>query len=527
VTRPTPRRPAPEAASRAAPPAAVPVWPSLAVGAAALACYLAWCPRAPGDKDSPEFALVLSTLGLSHPTGYPLYTLLGAAFVRAAHAAGATWAFAANAWSAVGGAVAIGLLHALATHLLAGAGVRSRLAPLAVLPAVAAFALGPAWTYEATLAEVTSWHVAWAAGAALFAATRLARTAPRGRALLRDAALWGLLCGAGLAHHRTSVWVLAPLTLALLVRLRPAGAGAWLAALAGALVPLASYGYVAWRASHPAAVQWPALAPGAVWEFTSGAGYAHFLGRFAPSEAQRALLARDVFPWLVPALAAALAWPFARGATPRALRVAFAAAVLAQAAQAFFYGVPDPASYFLAPLALGLALVPALLAGLPPARRLAAPLAVAAALAVLAAGRDWPRVAVERAATFGRFDALTRSMWAAIPREHGFVIWEDDMWYRLLAYQRLEGVKPGLVVVNPVTLRHPLARRAFAARHGFDPLAGLPPAAAAVEDTEAELEPLRAAVVEALARTGEPVMVFLPQVPSVRLLREGGVAAAR
>lgn len=521
----------PEPVSGAPSSEAVPAWPSLAVAAAALACYLAWCPKVTGDKDSPEFTLVLATLGLSHPTGYPLYTVFGHAFVLAVHATGATWAYAANAWSALGGAVAIGLLHALATRLLAAAGVRSRLAPLAALPPLAAFALNPVWTYEATLAEVNGWHVAWAAGAALLATALLARSAARDRPLVRDAALWGLVCGVGLAHHRTSVWLSAPLTLALIARWRPARAAPWLAALAAALLPLASYGYVAWRAARPAEGQWPLIGPDAasVWEFVSGSGYAHYLGRFAPSDIQRDLLARDVFPWLAAALLATLAWPFARGGVPRALRVALAASVLAQATYAFLYGVPDPSSYFLPPLALGLALVPAALAGLPAARRAGVPLVVAGALVVAAAAWGWPRVASARVGTFSDFDRLTRSMWASIPREHGYVIWEDDMWYRLVGYQRLERRKPGLVVVNPMLFRNPRARQAFRARHGFDPLGGLAPAAAAVAaaGTGAELDPLRAAVVENLARTGEPVLVFLPQLPSVRLLREGGTDPAK
>ncbi len=497
------------------------------MAAVALACYLAWCPRVTGDKDSPEFTLVLATLGVAHPTGYPLYTLLGHLFVSVLHAWGASWAYAANAWSALGGALAVGLLHALATRLLAGAGVRSRFTPLLVLPAVAVFALDPVWTYEATLAEVNSWHLAWAAGAALYAAGLLQGPAPRGRSLVTKAALWGLLVGVGLAHHRTSVWISGPFTLALLAHARPRNAAPWLAACAGALAPLLSYGYIFWRASHPAAVQWPSLVPGAIGLHLSGAGYAHYLGHFAPSDVQRRLLVEGVFPWLAPALLAACVWPFLRGGA-RVLRLALAAAVLVQTAYAFFYGVPDPSSYFLVPLALGLSLVPATLAALPRARRFGAPLAIAAALVVAAAGRTWPRVAAERVSVFAKFDALTRPMWTGIPRERGFVIWEDDMSYRLVAYQLLDGLKPGLVVVNPVTFKNPLARRTFAARHGFDPAGDLPPAAAYTEGEGPELDPLREAVVDRLARTGEPVLVFLPQVPSVRLLREGGsVAGAR
>lgn len=504
----------------------MPAWPSVAVAVVALVCYLAACPPVPGDKDGPEFTLVLATLGLAHPTGYPLYTLLGHPFVCALHAAGASWAYAANAWSAAGAALALGLLHALAARLAASAGVRPRASAAVALVPVAALALDPVWTSEATLAEVNSWHVAWVAGAALFAAAVMRRADASGAgARVRDAAVWGLLCGLGLAHHRTSVLPAAPLTLALLARLRPARPSVYAAAVAGALVPLLSYAYVAWRGSHPAAAQWPASGAGlaAAWEFTSGGGYAHFLGRFAPSNPQRVLLSRFVFPLLAPAALGALAWPFARAGAPRALRAGLAAAVAVQLAGAFLYGVPDPAAYFLPPMALGLAVVPAWLASFAAVRRVGTPLALGSALAVAAAAATWPRIAAERYQTFVRFDRLARSMWASIPGDRGFVLWEDDMWYRLLGYQQLDGVKPGLVVVDPVLIAHPRARRAFATRHGFDPLETLPPGAATSGEGEA-LDPLRAALVDRLVRTGEPVYVFLPEVGSVRLLHNGAAA---
>jgi hypothetical protein len=73
--------------------------------------------------------------------------------------------------------------------------------------------------------------------------------------------------------------------------------------------------------------------------------------------------------------------------------------------------------------------------------------------------------------------------------------------------------------------RHPLARASFGRRHGFDPAAGLAPGAVPAQGTGPELDPLREAVVANLSRTGRPVLVFLPEVPSVRLLHAGGAAA--
>lgn len=478
----------------------------------------------PGDGDSPELMLVLATGGVAHPTGYPLWTLIGHAFVAALHAAGVGWAMAANAWSALGAAAAVGLLHALAARLLAASGVRARDAALLALLPVLAFAANPVWTTETTIAEVHSWHLAWVAGACVFAAVAIQRREPG----VREAAAWGLLAGLTLAHHRTGVWIAAPLTIALLSRAGRRWPSLLAPMLAGALVPLASYGFIAWRAAHPAAVQWPALEPGArgVWAFVSGSGYLHYLGRFAPSDVQRALLARDLYPWLAPAAAAALAWPFVAAGPPRALRVAFAAAVVGPCAYAFVYGVPDPAAYFLPPLAVGLAIAPALLASFAPVRRAAPAVAAAALLIVIAAGRTWPGVAAARAATFTSFDRLVRDMWASIPGGRAFVLYEDDQWYRLLALQQLEGSRNDLVVVDPVHFRHAAVRRAFASRNGFDPLAGFTPAPGVVAGSDEEMEPLRAAIVDGLARSGEPVYVFLPELPSVRLLRPGRGAPA-
>src|SRR5262245_54577688 len=120
---------------------------SALVGAGALAAYLLLAPSVPGDKDSGELTLVLAFDGAAHPTGYPLYTLLGHAFAKFMHALGANLAYAANAWSAVGGAFAIAFLHALAARLVPPSMPRHGAArfALSLLP-VALFALNPVWT---------------------------------------------------------------------------------------------------------------------------------------------------------------------------------------------------------------------------------------------------------------------------------------------------------------------------------------------------------------------------------------------
>ena len=98
--------------------------------------------------DSLEFHVILPTLGIAHPSGYPLYTLLGklfTLFLPFRDPAGR-----ANLLSALAAALTVGLLYLIA-HRLAGS--RS-----AALTATAAFAISPAWWSQATIAEVYALH---------------------------------------------------------------------------------------------------------------------------------------------------------------------------------------------------------------------------------------------------------------------------------------------------------------------------------------------------------------------------------
>jgi uncharacterized membrane protein len=98
--------------------------------------------------DSLEFQVVLPTLGIAHPSGYPLYTLLGKLFtllIPFRDAAGR-----ANLLSALCAGAALGVLYLLAQKV---AGNRA-----AAATATALFALSPAWWSQATIAEVYALH---------------------------------------------------------------------------------------------------------------------------------------------------------------------------------------------------------------------------------------------------------------------------------------------------------------------------------------------------------------------------------
>ena len=470
-----------------------------ALSAFALAALL--LPGSPGMGDSAELTLALALAGIPHPTGYPIYVLAGHLFVRIAHALGAPYVVAANLWSAAGAAVAVGAFTRLAQHVVAaledddvragrGAAARATRNAALVFP-VAALALNPVWIASATTAEVYSWSNAWLAVAAAFVVGRLrvleaeereAELEPAGerpareRRDLRAAATWGLLSGLCGTHHATSLLFVVPLSAVLVaaqVRARRWRASLLLAALGASLGPLAAYAWIPWRAAHPAPFQWPVgSSAAALWLHVSGAGYAHLTGRFAPSAEEWRLIRAALLPWIVPGL---LLGPLlALRARSRAVRWGLLALLGGAALQIAFvvrYGVPDPDFYFLPALMPSLLVAILALAWL--GRR--APLAAAVpALVVALALAAWsvPRAVAERR-RLADVDAGFRSAWRSIPFDRGIVLWRDDHFHRFKVLQLLEGRRQGLYVDSPDLLIWPARRRAFEARFGFDPVAGL------------------------------------------------------
>ena len=470
--------------------------PVLAVALGALALTALLLPPTPGMGDSAELVLALALAGIPHPTGYPIYVLGGHPFVRAAHALGASWVLAANLWSALGAAVAAGAYARLVQHVVAALEDERALAGGAPMPGFARWiavafppallVLNPVWLDSATIAEVYSWNNAWIAASAAFAlgrlraldgAARRGEAGPAGTGDLPAALCWGLLCGLCGAHHVTSLFFVLPLTVALVAA--QVSCGRWRASLAfaglgGALVPLASYGWIPWRAAHPAAFQWP-VGPSAtaLWLHARGAAYAYYVGRFAPNAEQWALIRRGVLPWLLPGML--LGSLVALRSTSRALRRGLLALMFGAAMQVAFivsYGVPDPEFYFLPALMSGLLVGAPGLSWL--SRRTSPALAclIAAGLALGLAAWSVPRALAERA-RLAEVDAGFRAAWRSIPFERGIVLWRDDHYQRFKALQLLEGQRPGLFVDSPDMLIWPSRRRAFQRRFGFDPLAGL------------------------------------------------------
>src|SRR5512140_2954831 len=98
--------------------------------------------------DTLEFQVVVPTLGIAHPSGYPLYTLLGKLFITLL-----PWRDPAgrlNLFSAFAASIAVA-----AFYLAARRWARQR---AAALVATVAFAVSPVWWSQATLAEVYALH---------------------------------------------------------------------------------------------------------------------------------------------------------------------------------------------------------------------------------------------------------------------------------------------------------------------------------------------------------------------------------
>ena len=448
--------------------------PSLLAGLCAFVLYLAVLPATPGVGDSAELTLALALAGVTHPTGYPLYILLGHPFVKALRALGLPWAAAANLWSAAGAAVAVVFLVRFGQTLVAR-GAPGRWAAV-VAPAVL-IGIHPLWIFAATQAEVYSWWYAWIAGAAWFTAARLeAPVAPDARgSALRAGAAWGAVAGLGLAHHILAVAFVLPLTAAWIAVTARSGRqlGGFVAGMAlGAAIPLFSYSLVAWRAFHPAVIQWPVEPTwSGVWAHLRGAAYGRYLGGFAPNAGQVRMLDVMIAPFL-PLVALTGLWALRAAPALRPTLIALLAGVTLLAAFVFRYGVPDPAMYLVPALMVGsLAAVPAL-AWL--ARRASARAAVLVLAAVAIADGAWGlRHALEERRRLDRADALIRSAWREIPFDQGVVLWRDDHCSRLQVLRWLEGSRPGLLPENPNMLAWGPRRRAFIERVGIDPLEGL------------------------------------------------------
>ncbi|MBX3052578.1 MAG: DUF2723 domain-containing protein [Caldilineaceae bacterium] len=269
------------------------------VGLAALLLYA--LTAAPGIvelfDDSLEFQLVAPTFAIAHPTGYPLYTLLGGLWSRVVFPFG-NWAWRMNLFSALAGAGTIALLYLLGRRLTGGN-------PWGGLAAAAVFALSPVWWSQTTVAEVYALHNLFVV-AILYTAISLGKQPSN-----RQVTLLCGLAGLSLTHHRTAVLLLPGLALYLLwtqPRLRRPQVR-WLGWIGAFLLPLLLYLYIPLRAARGAvdlqgdyANTWAGF-----WRHVLASGYTGFFSAnplaVARTPADWLALAVSQFGWLFLGLA--------------------------------------------------------------------------------------------------------------------------------------------------------------------------------------------------------------------------------
>jgi hypothetical protein len=227
---------------------------AVALGTAALALYATTLAPTVLPGDGGEFQFVPYLLGVAHPTGYPLYCLLGWAWSHLLPLGDV--AFRMNLFSAFWVAAAVALLYPTALALLLQAAPRLSLPAQRLLAALGAATLAatPTLWSQAIMAEVYGLHIFILVFLfyLLFAWDRR-----REHRLLLLAAL---CLGLGLAHHSTTLlWLPAALAYVWLqARGRreesaPGGRrrlGFLISLLAAIALPLLLYLYIPLRAPH-------------------------------------------------------------------------------------------------------------------------------------------------------------------------------------------------------------------------------------------------------------------------------------
>ncbi len=416
----------------------------LILAAAFLALFIATASRGIAAADNGELQLVATRLGVAHPPGFPLYTMLAHLASRLPLPAGP--AAGVNLLSALFAAATVGLTAAATTRL---AGWR---------PAgwVAGIALGTATTFwtQAGVANIRS-LTAFFAAAAVLALVRLWREPPSWPAL----ALFVISLSLGVTHHPSLAFPAIAWALAATWRARP-----WrltgrrklaltFAALCG-VVPLL---YLPWRAAAGAWGAPPDLGTwSGFWRHVLARGFAGDLFYFTEIDilAHRLGVMADIFVLQFGA------WPLALGALALvpllwrrrglALSLALAVSVALPALITATYRAPQSTEYLMpayVPAALLIGAAPAFLVQpVPPSwrRPLATLLATGLLVAVLTAA--WTRgPSLWGVDPTGDVYGYTNRILEEAPPDATVLAnwhWVTPLWYR----QEVDGARPDLTI---------------------------------------------------------------------------------
>jgi len=245
-----------------------PLWVGLLVALLALAVYLKTLAPSVTFIDSGELAAVACTLGIAHPTGYPLFTLIGWVFSRLPIAAEEIVRL--NIMAAVFCAAGVFVFYQL-MHLLLGIVFKAKgdttTGPLAA-SAGASLLLAFSETYwsQATSIEVYSLHVFCLSLVLLcFIKANYYQRSPEnasaGTRVLTELSWWMLFAftlGLAFTNHMTTI-LLAPGLLYLYFAVQGGGKESWrrIFRLGGPfLIGLSVYLYLPVRASKGAVLNW-------------------------------------------------------------------------------------------------------------------------------------------------------------------------------------------------------------------------------------------------------------------------------
>jgi len=217
---------------------------------------------APGllDGDAGEFQFAAWRFGLAHPTGYPLYLLLGGSWQRLAGLFGVEPAASLNYFSALLAALAVAIFYLAVLRWLPNRSISAR---IAALFAALLMGVNPTLWSQALVAEVYALHALFIALFFLITArfaqspNHLATLSSCHPVILSSCHLVlpsTLLLGLSLTHHRTTLFLLPGLILWLFWRERTWWRrGKLWAALAGGLaLPQLLYLYIPLRSGADA-----------------------------------------------------------------------------------------------------------------------------------------------------------------------------------------------------------------------------------------------------------------------------------
>ncbi len=224
------------------------------LGFAALVLYTITCCRTVHWGDSGELIAAGVGLGIAHPPGHPLYSMIAHLF---------TWlpvgglAWRVNWMSAVFGAAAVGLTVPFATETVRRLGASPAQALGCGIASAAAFAVTAGLWSGSTVAETTTLHAAFMV--AMFALVwRIAWTQPAGRTLTQALGAAAALYGFSATNHVAGVFFLPAFASLLIGRcgrevLRPKNVAVMVACvLAGAML----YGYLPLRSLQEPLLDW-------------------------------------------------------------------------------------------------------------------------------------------------------------------------------------------------------------------------------------------------------------------------------